>query len=359
MFQHKSAVKALSTLLLCLSLYRTGLSTTSCPNRYSNSTVFPDPFHLAPSVHPSPTTAKPSADVLFVQRTQPPGEKSDRVLTSEEMTAAPANSRRLDLLFGNCDAYLFDWDGLIVNTQELLWRAWKESYEKEVLCGEKAPLSFAEWSLLHHSSSRHNNSDTDGHHRQHLHHPEEQLLDWRTRQRISEGSHKLYRKYLNQTDGDGGVRILQGVEEFLAALNPHRVYVVTSSSYAEVMLIRKKLHNAVLEAIPMSHWLTRETYQHRKPNPDGWNRAIEMACQAKAAQGQREKGHTNDDDDDEQHVVPVMRIVGFEDTPSGIRSLLAAAGPIPCTKCVLVSPFPYDARAEWNDDPRVMRLEHF
>jgi HAD superfamily hydrolase (TIGR01509 family) len=219
---------------------------------------------------------------------------------------------------GDYDVYLFDWDGLIVNTQELLWRAWGEAFSKECSARE-APLTFSEWSLHCHSRFYRTRP-----------HPET-YLDWQTRQRIEEQRHRLYRQLLHHD-----VTLLEGVEDFLKSLDPNHVFIVTSSSRAEVMLIRNQLKCAVLEAIPMSHWFTRDVYKHPKPDPDGWNLAIAMAYQ-------------------EQRRTEELRIIGFEDTPSGLRSLLAARPML--RTCVLLTSILYED--EWNNDPRVMRLQHF
>jgi len=228
------------------------------------------------------------------------------------------------------DAYFFDWDGLLVSTQELLYLSCKMAHQEENTRDDEKeePLTFEEWSLFHHSSA----TTTQNNHRHHIHHhikPSIQNKEQRRRRQ-----HELYQEMLLHSPK---LRLLDGVEIFLSSLDPQRVFVVTSSSREEVTLIRRWLDCAVLEAIPDSHWFTRETYQHRKPHPDGWNCAIQMAKQE-----QRKKA---------------LNVIGFEDTPSGVQSLLAAGDDTVETTCVLVSSFPYPD--EWNDDPRVARVPRF
>lgn len=239
--------------------------------------------------------------------------------------------------FSNCDACLFDWDGLVVNTQELLYLSWKAAYREELAATgskdrdgvdeDEQLLSFEEWSL-HHDSGQHDFG------------AKKALVPPGTavnkRERMRARRHELYEDMLRR---DGAVRLLDGVESFLGELDAQRAFVVTSSSRPEVDLIRHQLRCAALEAIPCSHWFTREAYRFRKPDPDGWNRAIQLAAW------------------EQDKVARNLNVVGFEDTPSGVRSLLSAAQSVSQMTCVLVSPFPY--RDAWLDDPRVVRLDHF
>ena len=213
--------------------------------------------------------------------------------------------------FSNYDVYLFDWDGLLVSTQELLYLSWRTAYQEETQ--DDKPLSFEEWSLLHHSAL--------------IVRKMKPINEKRMRKR----RHDLYDNMLRESPL---LRLLDGVEPFLSSLDPHCVFIVTSSSRIEVERIRQRLHCEALEKIPYSHWFTREIYEHRKPNPDGWNRAIQLAGQ--------EQGRKRTD----------LRVIGFEDSPSGVHSLLAATR---VETCVLVNPFRYPD--EWNDS-RVVKLPH-
>lgn len=229
------------------------------------------------------------------------------------------------------DAYLFDWDGLLVSTQELLYLSWKTAHQEEKARDDEKkeqPLTFEEWSLFHHSSA----TTAKNNHHQRLHRHIKPSMQNKERRRRRE--HELYQEMLLHSPK---LRLLDGVETFLSSLDPQYVFVVTSSSREEVTLIRRRLDCAVLEAIPDSHWFTRDTYQHRKPHPDGWNCAIQLASQ--------EQRKTE------------LNVIGFEDTPSGVQSLLAAGDGTVKATCVLVSSFHYPD--EWNDDPRVARLPHF
>jgi HAD superfamily hydrolase (TIGR01509 family) len=89
---------------------------------------------------------------------------------------------------------------------------------------------------------------------------------------------------------------MPGVEPFLLALleqNLTRV-VVTHSAKALVEALADK--NPLLHTIP--HWITREDYAMPKPAPDGYLRAIRDFSK------------------------PGDRIIGFEDSSRGLRSLM-------------------------------------
>lgn len=105
------------------------------------------------------------------------------------------------------------------------------------------------------------------------------------------------------------VQLMPGVEALLkeiAAANKQRA-VVTNSTLAMVNSARESLPQLNL----IEHWVTREDYKEAKPSPDGYNLAI--------------KRYAKSSD----------RVIGFEDTPKGLESLIATQRAVP----VLVSPF--------------------
>lgn len=220
--------------------------------------------------------------------------------------------------FRNYDVYLFDWDGVLVNTQELLYHSWKNAYQEQET--SERLLTFEEWSIQVHST---------------CHERPRPLKSVRNTVQLNSRRHEIYQDLLSSPH----LKLLKGVKSFLLSLNPQSVFVVTGSSRPEVEFIRRRLNSTVLQAIPYSHWFTREMYERRKPHPDGWNRAIDMAC--------REQSKTPGE----------LKVVGFEDTPSGMQSLLASQSTGKKT-CVLVSPFKY--KDEWHEDhEKVVKIPHF
>jgi len=107
-----------------------------------------------------------------------------------------------------------------------------------------------------------------------------------------------------------GVELRPGAERFLVQLEAAGVEraVVTNSSREQVEALRSQLPALDL----VSEWITREDYEAAKPAPDAYQRALARCGRAPAA------------------------AIGFEDTPRGLRSLLAAG-----VHGVLVTTVPY------------------
>lgn len=95
---------------------------------------------------------------------------------------------------------------------------------------------------------------------------------------------------------EGVIHLMPGAAELLEALKKANIAraVVTHSPDDLVQMIRKQ--NPLLNTIPV--WITREHYSHPKPNPECYLKAIEMLAK------------------------PQDHIIGFEDTPRGLRALM-------------------------------------
>lgn len=91
------------------------------------------------------------------------------------------------------------------------------------------------------------------------------------------------------------VDMMSGAQKLLEALEKAKIRrcVVTNSTKQQTDLIRAKI--PVLDSIP--HWITREDYLNKKPHPECYLRAIQLYG---------EKGD---------------RIIGFEDTLKGLNAL--------------------------------------
>jgi beta-phosphoglucomutase len=189
------------------------------------------------------------------------------------------------------DLFLFDFDGLLVNTEHLHYQAYLNMLAKR---GHQTGLSFANFfELAHLSSSAWKEAlyaDIPG-------------LDshWQT---LHEEKTHCYLELV----AAGKVGLMSGAETLLKELERagKRRCVVTHSFLSQVQLIRSKL--PVLETLP--HWITREDYDKPKPNPECYLRAIELY------------GRKGD------------RIIGFEDSLRGLRALMgtSAVGVLICPK---------------------------
>lgn len=179
--------------------------------------------------------------------------------------------------------FLFDLDGLLVNTEELHYRAYQQ------MCQNRgAPL---QWDFSRYCQAAHYHSDTL---REEIYRacPALKALDWK----------ELYAE--KQTEikkllGSGAVHLMPGAAELLKQLKAAGIQhaVVTHSSDDLVAIIRRE--HKILDAIP--NWITRHHYTNPKPHPECYLKAIELLAK-------------NGD-----------RVVGFEDSPRGMNALLGSS----------------------------------
>ncbi len=177
--------------------------------------------------------------------------------------------------------FLFDFDGLLVNTEEIHYQAYKNMCKGR---GFDLPWDFPYYCTIAHYSS-------DGLRQQiYATFPELQKVepDWKV----------LYAEkkqaFLDLVE-HGAVHLMPGAERLLLLLQKadKKRCVVTHSS---IDLIHKIIQqNPLLKTIP--EWITREDYTHAKPDPECYLKAIETWA------------------------APEDRIVGFEDTPRGMTAL--------------------------------------
>lgn len=174
--------------------------------------------------------------------------------------------------------FLFDFDGLLVNTEHLHYQAYVNCLAAR---GHALQLSFANFLELAHLNSTAWREALAGEMRG----VEE---DWKA---IYQEKKEAYLELL----ATGKVELMPGAAKLIEALSRAKIRrcVVTNSILAHVRLIRARI--PVLEMIP--HWITREDYEKPKPSSECYLKAIEMYG---------EKGD---------------RIIGFEDSMRGLAAL--------------------------------------
>lgn len=178
--------------------------------------------------------------------------------------------------------FLFDFDGLLVNTEEIHFEAYRQMCAGR---GFNLPWDFQRYCLMaHYDSNKLKNSIY-----QDL--PELYALepDWSV---LYAEKKRAMIALLNQ----GAIHLMPGAELLLRTLDETGIpsAVVTNSPIDQIAIIKK--YNPILDTIP--HWFTRETYKEPKPNPECYLNAIALvAPQAK-------------------------KIIGFEDTPEGLQRSL-------------------------------------
>jgi HAD superfamily hydrolase (TIGR01509 family) len=177
--------------------------------------------------------------------------------------------------------FLFDLDGLLVNTEMIHYQAYLDMLKRR---GFNLNWSFLKFCEVAHFSD---DSLKEGVYSifPNLY---EMESNWEV---LKKEKNKIYMELLLSSK----VELLKGVEKLLFELKKKNIKrcVVTNSSKQMTDLIKSK--QPLLKSIP--HWITREDYERPKPYPDGYLQAIKMFAQA------------ND------------KIIGFEDTLRGISAL--------------------------------------
>lgn len=176
------------------------------------------------------------------------------------------------------DLFLFDFDGLLVNTEHLHYQAYINMLSQR---GCQIDWDFSKFCSLAHL-----NSDAL---KQQIY-AEFPFLepDWKI---LYEEKKQIYFDLIHS----GKIELMEGVSSLLKALQEAsiRSCVVTNSLFEQIQAIRSQ--HPILKTIP--HWITREDYERPKPHPDGYLRAIELY------------GKAGD------------RIIGFEDSIRGLQAL--------------------------------------
>ena len=182
------------------------------------------------------------------------------------------------------DLFLFDFDGLLVNTEHLHFEAYVRMCRRR---GVELTWDFSRYCMAAHFES------TGIRDQMFEEFPEISLQEpeW---ERLYKEKKSSYMELLHE----GAVRLMPGAEDLLLALQEEGIKrcVVTHSSLEQVEAIRKQ--NPILNTIP--RWFTREDYSHPKPHPECYLKAIESL------------------------VKDPYRVVGFEDSPRGLKALKAS-----------------------------------
>lgn len=192
---------------------------------------------------------------------------------------------------------LLDFDGLLVNTEEIHYQAY------QLMCSRRGYN--LDWSFPRYCSIAH--YESEGLKEQlYAHIPDLYAVepDWKV---LYNEKKQAFIDLVNSNS----VQMMPGAVSFLEAIFTSNVKscIVTHSSESLISHIRKQ--HPILNKVP--RWFTRESYNHPKPHPDGYLTAIRQLAQE------------ND------------RIIGFEDTPRGIKALLGTKA-IPVLVCSIAYP---------------------
>lgn len=181
--------------------------------------------------------------------------------------------------FSIFDTFIFDFDGLLVNTEQIHYQSYLDMIKNEGFFLDWDFTTYLRFAL--HSTEALKNAVYASVNGLILH-----QKDWF---KLREKKQKIYEKKLLL----GDVKLMPGAKEFLQILTEkHKQLCVVTNSPRKQIDILKEQHPS-LKTIPV--WITREDYQKSKPFPDGYLKAVELL-----------KPH---------------RAVGFEDALKGILSL--------------------------------------
>jgi beta-phosphoglucomutase len=175
--------------------------------------------------------------------------------------------------------FLFDFDGLLVNTEHLHYQAYVNALAAR---GLKLPLNYADFlALAHLSASAWKDAVLA------------QIPSLSDFDSLYKEKKQAYLQLLQTSS----VELMPGVEELLYALEKENIRrcVVTHSILEHVKPLKDR--SPVLQTIP--NWMTRECYEKPKPDPECYLKAIDLY------------GKLED------------RIIGFEDSVRGFTALKA------------------------------------
>lgn len=178
--------------------------------------------------------------------------------------------------------FMFDFDGLLVNTEHLHYEAYRK------MCADRG-VNFT-WDFAHYCRFAHYEA---------IGFREAIFQDFPALKESESDWEVLYEEKkaaLMDLVRQGKTELMPGVEPLLKALKEADIKrcVVTHSPALLINTIRDQ--NPILNTIPF--WITREHYSKPKPDSECYLKAIEL------------------------HANPSDEIIGFEDTPRGLRALM-------------------------------------
>ena len=194
------------------------------------------------------------------------------------------------------DFLCFDFDGLLVNTEDLHYEAYKMMLLKH---GYTLPWSFQQYCLEAHLSTTILRNAVYGLFPE----LEQEEPSWEA---LRQEKQQIYQSLIRHHR----IKLMPGVHELLHKLEDTntKCCVVTNSTQEQIAQIRTVLPQLNV----IKHWITREHYANAKPKPDGYLKALDMLAEQ------------------------TDRVIGFEDTMKGINSLTAAK-----IQPVLIRPITY------------------
>lgn len=211
------------------------------------------------------------------------------------------------------ELFLFDLDGLLVNTENIHYQAYIDMLRRR---GFKLDWAFLKFCEVAHFDDQ---SLKEG---VYAIFPDlfDQEPNWEV---LRQEKNRIYIDLLRSSKID----LMKGVEKLLLELNKQnkKTVVVTNSSKEMTDMIKAK--QSLLQSI--KHWITREDYLLAKPNPDCYLHAISLF---------KEK-------DD--------KVIGFEDSIRGVKALAQTPA-----QAVFIGPF-FDPKTDVFLTNEVLHFQSF
>jgi HAD superfamily hydrolase (TIGR01509 family) len=182
----------------------------------------------------------------------------------------------------NYDLFLFDFDGLLVNTEEMHFQAYQNMMKQNGFT--------LDWNFNRYCQAAHYHST----------YLKEQIYEEYPALYAKEPQWEvLYKQKQNallDLVDKGAAHLMPGAEALLTELHKQNINraVVTHSPHTLINKIRQQ--NPILDTIP--NWITREQYDKAKPDPECYLKAVSLLAK------------------------PKDRIIGFEDSPRGLTALM-------------------------------------
>jgi HAD superfamily hydrolase (TIGR01509 family) len=186
-------------------------------------------------------------------------------------------------IFEGIDLFLFDLDGLLVDTERLHWHAYQRMCQ---VFGATLGWDFPTYLQIAGGSAH-------GIH-QRIRQEIPQLFDGRQWEDLYVVKKEQFFELLSSST----IPLMEGVEAFLSHLATFRKPMVVVTHSPKRFIDKVQASHPIFKV--MADWVCREMYTAPKPAPDGYL----AACAG-------------------QHILP-QRALGFEDTVRGIDSLVAA-----------------------------------
>jgi len=180
------------------------------------------------------------------------------------------------------ELFLFDFDGLLVNTEEIHFAAYRE-----VVLSHGFHL---DWDFARYCRAAHHDATglRDAIYAE-LPGLQRQMPDW----------DELYQQKQSaflRLAGGGQVRLMPGVDLVLHRLSAAKVKTCVVTHSPDPLVAAIKAQHPILTTL--GAWITREHYRQPKPDPECYRVAIE------------------------RFAAPGSRVIGFEDTPRGLKALM-------------------------------------